>query len=70
MATKTRQFTASQAKDNAILSQFVREDKAYSFMKNIQGSPLYYQHTFYDLLAMIRQLGTPTYGSLHCQLLT
>ena len=27
---------------------------------NIRGSPPYYQQTFYDLLAMIRQLGTPT----------
>ena len=56
-----RQFTAAQAKDQTILSQYVRKDKAYSFMKNIRGSPPYYQRTFYDLLAMIRQLGTPTW---------
>ena len=43
------------------MSQCVRKDKAYRFMKNIRGSPPYYQHTFYDLLAMIRQLGTPTW---------
>ena len=55
------QFTASQAKDQTVLSQFVRKDKAYRFMKNIRGSPPYYQRTFYDLLAMIRQLGTPTW---------
>ena len=30
-------------------------------MKNIRGSPPCYQRTFYDLLAMIRQLGTPTW---------
>ena len=30
-------------------------------MKNIRGSPPYYQCTFYDLLAMICQLGTPTW---------
>ena len=58
---QARQFTASQAKDSALLTQFVRSDKAYSFMKNIRGSPPYYQRTFYDLLAMIRQLGTPTW---------
>ena len=57
----SRQFTAAQAKDQAILSQYVRKDKAYSFMKKIRGSPPYYQCTFYDLLAMIRQLGTPTW---------
>ena len=56
-----RQFTAAQAEDQTILSQYVRKDKAYSFMKNIRGSPPYYQRTFYDLLAMICQLGTPTW---------
>ena len=57
----SRQFTAAQAKNQATLSQFMRKDKAYSFMKNVRGSPPYYQRTFYDLLAMIRQLGTPTW---------
>ena len=57
----SRQFTATQARDQTVLSQYVRKDKAYSFMKNIRGSPPYYQCTFYDLLAMIRQLGTQTW---------
>ena len=39
----------------------MRKDKAYSFMKNIRGSPPYYQRIFYDLLGMICQLGTPTW---------
>ena len=57
----SRQFTAAQAKDKSFIDQFVRTNKAYSFMKNVRGSPPYYQRTFYDLLAMIRQLGTPTW---------
>ena len=57
----SRQFTVAQAKNQEILSQFMRNDKAYSFMKNIRGSPPYYQRVFHDLLAMIRQLGTPTW---------
>ena len=57
----SRQFTAAQARDQSFLSHCVWKDKAYSFMKNIRGSPPYYQRTFYDLLAMIRQLGTPTW---------
>ena len=57
----SRQFTAAQALNPTVLNQFVRKDKVYSFMKNIRGSPPYYQHTFHDLLAMIRQLGTPTW---------
>ena len=44
-----------------MLSQYVRKDRAYSFMKIICGSPPYYQRTFYDLLAMIHQIGTPTW---------
>lgn len=54
-------FTAQQAKDPSILSQCLRKDKAYRFMKNVRGSPPYYQRTLYELLAMIRQLGTPTW---------
>ena len=57
----SRQFTAARARDQTVLSQYVRKDKAYSFMENIRGSPPYYEHTFYGLLAMIRQLGTPTW---------
>ena len=34
----TRHLTASQAKDQAELSQYVCKDKAYRFMKNIRGS--------------------------------
>ena len=56
-----RDFTAQQAKDQSIVSQCIRKDKAYRFMKNVRGSPPYYQRTFYELLAMIRQLGTPTW---------
>ena len=56
-----RNFTAQQAKDQSILSQCIHKDRAYRFMKNVRGSPPYYQRTFYDLLAMVRQLGTPTW---------
>ena len=56
-----RHLTASQAKDQAVLNQYMCNDKAYHFMKNIHGLPPYYQRTFYDLLAMICQLGTPTW---------
>ena len=56
-----RDFTARQAKDPSFIRQCLRKDKAYRFMKNIRGSPPYYQRTFYELLAMIRQLGTPTW---------
>jgi len=62
----TQQITASQVKDRAFLSEHVCNDKAYQFLKNVRGLPPYYQRTIYELLAVIRQLGTP-HGSLHCQ---
>jgi hypothetical protein len=70
---QARQSTASQTRDKTLLNQYVRSDKAYGFMKNIHGRspPYYYQRTFHDLLAMIRQLGTPTcvvHGFLHYQI--
>ena len=49
-------LTVGQVRSQASMSEHVQKDKAYCFMKNIRGSPPYYQHTFYDLLAMIRQL--------------
>ena len=45
-------------KDKTAMNEFINKDKAYRFMKNVRA---YYQCTFYDLLAMIRQLGTPTW---------
>ena len=57
----TREFTASQVQNKEFLCEHVRADKAYRFLKNVRGSPPYYQRTFYELLAMIRQLGTPTW---------
>ena len=55
------QLTARDAKSSSKIEQNVRNDKAYAFLKNVRGSPPYYQKTFYELLAMIRQLGTPTW---------
>ena len=38
-------LTAGQAKDQAFVSQCLCKDKAYRFMKNVRGSPPYYQRT-------------------------
>uniref|UniRef100_A0A1X7VR89 Helitron helicase-like domain-containing protein n=1 Tax=Amphimedon queenslandica TaxID=400682 RepID=A0A1X7VR89_AMPQE len=54
-------LTAREARNQAVISENIRNDKAYAFLKSVRGSPAYYQHTFYDLLAMVRQLGTPTW---------
>ncbi len=55
------QLTAAQAKNTAVIVELMRNDRAYAFLKNVRGSPPYYQCTFYELQAMQRQLGTPTW---------
>ena len=43
------------------LQNLFKKDRAYTFLKNIRGSPPYWQKMFYELLAMIRTLGIPTW---------
>ncbi len=55
------QLQLDRQKNRTIIAEYVRKDRAYAFLKNVRGSPPYYQRTFYELLAIIRQLGTPTW---------
>ena len=48
------QLTARQAKIDETMPVNIRQDRAY----DVRGSPPYYQKTFYQLLAMIRQFCT------------
>ena len=43
------------------MQQLVRNQQAYKFLRNIQRSPPYWQHELYDVLAMLRSLGIPTW---------
>ena len=43
------------------IQSLLKKDKAYTFLKNIRGSLPYWQKMFYELLAMIRTLGIPTW---------
>ena len=58
---RNQAVTAGVLKDPEKMKDFIKNDQAFSFLKNVRGSPAYYQRTFYDLLAMIRQLGVPTW---------
>ena len=40
---------------------FVVMDNAFSFMNSVKGSPPYWKQFLYDVLAMVKQLGIPTY---------
>ena len=43
------------------LQNLFKKDRAYSFLKNIRGSPPYWQKMFYEVLAMIHTVGIPTW---------
>ena len=45
-------ITAGHLQDPAVLQQLVRNEKAYKFLKNVRGSPAYWQDHLYDVLPM------------------
>ena len=53
--------TAGDLKDPTRLSELIQRDKAYKLLKQVRGTPAYWQKVHYDVLAMIRQLGIPTW---------
>ncbi len=54
-------LTAGHLKNSDVVQQMIRSDDAYKFLKNVRGSPAYFQRVMYEVLAMIRQLGLPTW---------
>ena len=57
----SRNLHAGMLKNPQHLQNLFKKDRAYTFLKNIRGSPPYWQKMFYELLAMIRTLGIPTW---------
>ena len=43
------------------VQEFIAKDKAFSFMSSIKGAPAYWKKILHQLLAMVKQLGTPTF---------
>ena len=56
-----KMVTAGLLRDPNALQQLIRTEQAYKFLKNIRGSPPYWQSELYDVLAMLRSLGIPTF---------
>ena len=56
-----RNLDAGMLKNPQHLQNLFKKDRAYTFLKNIRGSPPYWQKMFYELLSMIRTLGIPTW---------
>ena len=60
--------TAGLMKNQHNLKSMLQTDSAVKLLKNVRGSPAYWHRVLYDLLAMVRHLGTPTWFFLHCPL--
>ena len=56
-----KNLDAGMLKNPQHLQNLFKKDRAYTFLKNIRGSPPYWQKMFFELLAMIRTLGIPTW---------
>ena len=51
-------LTAGTIRNQQVISEMIQKDYAYCFLKNVHGSPVYFQRVMYDMLGMIRQLLT------------
>ena len=43
------------------VQEFIAKDKAFSFMSSIKGTPAYWKKFLHQVLAMVKQLGTPKF---------
>ncbi|XP_078619175.1 uncharacterized protein LOC144886422 [Branchiostoma floridae x Branchiostoma japonicum] len=58
---QNKRINAGLMKNVVNVQAMLRTDHAYKFMKNIRGSPAFWNSVLLDLLAMVRQLGIPTW---------
>ena len=56
-------ITAGQLQRNfqETVQSFVSKDQGYLLMKSIKGTPAYWKNFLHDVLAMVKQLGLPTF---------
>ena len=58
--TKGKIYTAGELKSD-YLSKLIYLNEGYRVLRNLRGSPPYFEKSKKDLFAMIRQLGNPTW---------
>ena len=56
-----QKITAGMLQNPTALQQLVQTEQACKFLKNIRGSPAYWQHKLYDVIAMLHSLGILTW---------
>ena len=59
--TKGKKYTAGDFKSDDYVNKLIHLDEGFRVLKNLRGSPAYFQKCKKDLFAMIRQLGNPTW---------
>ena len=59
--TKGKKYTAGDLKSEDYVNKLIHLDEGFRVLKNVRGSPAYFQKCKKDLFAMIRQLGNPTW---------
>ena len=60
---KPGMLTIGMVKNNLkeTIERFVVSDNEFSFMSSVKGTPAYWKQFLYDVLAIVKQLGIPTY---------
>ena len=56
-----REITASMLTDHDEVRKLIKRDQGYNFLKQVRGTPAFWEKSKKDLFAMIRQLGIPTF---------
>ena len=52
------------------LKNLIFQDQAYLFLRQMPGKPPYWQKFMYEVVAMVKQLGIPTwFTTLYCLVL-
>ena len=60
--------TASQLRANPCrLVNLICQDQAYLFQRQIPGTPLHWQKFSYEVIAMVKQFGIPTWFMFQIQ---
>lgn len=59
--TKGKKYTAGDLKSHDYVNKLIQLDEGFRVLRNLRGSPPYFEKCKKDLLTMIRQLGNPTW---------
>ena len=62
--TKGKKYTAGDLKSDDYVNKLIQLDEGFRVLRNLRGSPPYFEKCKKDLFAMIRQLGNPTWFCL------